>query len=75
MPQEVVRGAQGLGMRVLAYDPFVTAEYAEQRGVELVELERIYTDSDFITVHVPLTEKTRGLNSVMREGSGWRRRL
>jgi D-3-phosphoglycerate dehydrogenase len=59
--QEVVRGAQGLGMRVLAYDPYVTAEYAEQRGVELVDLERIYTDSDFITVHVPLTEKTRGL--------------
>lgn len=59
--QEVVRGAQGLGMRVLAYDPYVTPEYAEQRGVELVELERIYTDADFITVHVPLTDKTRSL--------------
>lgn len=59
--QEVVRGAKGLGMRVLAYDPFVTPEYAEQRGVELVDLDRIYSESDFITVHVPLTEKTRNL--------------
>ncbi len=59
--QEVVRGAQGLGMKTIAYDPFVTAEYAEQRGVDLVDLETIYAQSDFITVHVPLTEKTRNL--------------
>ena len=56
--QEVVRRAQGLGMRVLAFDPYVTEEYAEQRGVTLVSLDRLFTDSDFITVHVPLNEQT-----------------
>lgn len=59
--QEVVRRAQGLGMRILAFDPYVTAEYAEQRGVELADLERIFAESDFITIHVPLTETTRNL--------------
>jgi len=59
--QEVVRRAQGLGMRVIAFDPYVTEEYAEQRSVQLVPLERIFTDSDFITVHVPLNDQTRGL--------------
>jgi D-3-phosphoglycerate dehydrogenase len=59
--QEVARRALGLGMRVIAYDPYVTEEYAEQRNVQLAPLERIFSDADFITVHVPLTEKTRGL--------------
>lgn len=59
--QEVVRGAQGLGMRVLAYDPYVTPEYAEQRGVKLCDMEQIYREADFITVHVPLTAATRDL--------------
>lgn len=59
--QEVARRAEGLGMRVLAYDPYVTEEYAGQRGVELVSLDRIFAEADFITVHVPLTESTRNL--------------
>ncbi|MGL4650206.1 MAG: hydroxyacid dehydrogenase, partial [Caldilineaceae bacterium] len=59
--QEVVHRAQGLGMRVLAFDPYVTEEYAEQRGVTLASLDRLFTDSDFITVHVPLNDQTRGL--------------
>jgi D-3-phosphoglycerate dehydrogenase len=59
--QEVVRRAEGLGMRVLAFDPYVTEEYAEQRGVTLVSLDRIFSESDFITVHVPLTDSTRNL--------------
>ncbi len=61
--QEVARRAQGLDMRVIAYDPYVTEEYAEQRGVALVSLDRVITDADFITVHVPLTEQTRNLIS------------
>ncbi|HHY57573.1 MAG TPA: phosphoglycerate dehydrogenase [Chloroflexi bacterium] len=59
--QEVVRRAQGLGMSVLAYDPYVTAEYATQRGVELVDLDTLVARADFLTLHVPLTPQTRNL--------------
>ena len=59
--QEVARRAQGLGMNVLAYDPYVNAEFAMQRGVTLVEFNALLEKSDFITLHVPLTQKTRGL--------------
>jgi D-3-phosphoglycerate dehydrogenase len=48
-------------MKVLAYDPFVPAENAARMGVELATLDEIYRNADFITVHVPLTEETRGL--------------
>jgi D-3-phosphoglycerate dehydrogenase len=59
--QEVVRRAQGLGMTVLAYDPYVTADYASQRGVELTDLDSLVARADFLTLHVPLTPQTRGL--------------
>jgi D-3-phosphoglycerate dehydrogenase len=59
--QEVVRRAQGLGMSVIGYDPYVTEEYAEQRGVRLADLDTIFAEADFITVHVPLNAQTRGL--------------
>lgn len=59
--QEVVRRAQAMGMRVVAYDPYVTPDYAEQRGVELVNLDELYAAADFITLHVPMTETTRNL--------------
>lgn len=59
--QEVVRRAQGLGMRAIAYDPYVTAEYATQRGVTLADLETLVAQADFITLHVPLTPQTRNL--------------
>ena len=61
--QEVVRRAQGLGMNVLAYDPYVTAEYATQRGVELVDLDSLVARADFLTLHVPLTPQTHHLIS------------
>jgi D-3-phosphoglycerate dehydrogenase len=58
---EVARIArEGLGMRVLAHDPLVTAERAAQAGVELCDFETLLTESDFLTVHVPLTDATRG---------------
>ena len=41
----------GMGMNVLAFDPFLTQERANSLGVSVVELEKIITDSDFITVH------------------------
>ena len=59
--QEVVERAKGLGMHVLAYDPYVTAEYAAQRGVTLTDLDRLLAQSDFITFHVPLNDTTRHL--------------
>ncbi|MDW7674455.1 MAG: phosphoglycerate dehydrogenase [Bacillota bacterium] len=55
---EVVKRANGLEMKVLAYDPYVSEDRAKLLGVELVDLETIYKTSDFITVHIPKTEKT-----------------
>src|SRR5436190_18406725 len=49
-------------MRVLAYDPFLTESRAKQLGVELVgDLDSVYRAADFITVHMPVTEQTRGM--------------
>jgi D-3-phosphoglycerate dehydrogenase len=52
--------ALGLKMRVLAYDPYVTQEAAPP-GVVVVGFDRLLAESDFVTVHVPLLESTRGL--------------
>jgi len=51
----------GLGMKVLAYDPFISTEKAKALGVELADLERIWKRSDFITVHTPKTKETANL--------------
>jgi len=58
---EVAKRAVAFGMRVLAYDPFLTEARAKSLGVELVDLDDLYRDSDFITVHMPVTEQTRGM--------------
>ncbi len=57
----VAERAQGLKMKVLAFDPFITPEVAARLKVELVSLDDLYRQSDFITVHTPLTQETRGL--------------
>lgn len=57
----VARRAQGLEMRVIGYDPYLSQEYAHHLGVTLVTLEELLRTSDFITLHVPLTEATRGV--------------
>ncbi len=54
----VAERAQGLKMKVIAYDPFVTPERAAQMGVELVLLDDLYARADIITVHVPLMKET-----------------
>ena len=51
--------AQGLKMKVVAYDPFLTEERALDLGVEKVTLEELFRRADFITLHTPMTEKTR----------------
>lgn len=58
---EVAKRAQGLEMDVIAFDPVVAPERAEQFNVELVGLDELLARADFITLHVPLVEKTRGL--------------
>ena len=58
---EVARRARAFGMRVLAYDPFLTEERAQAIGLELATLETILREADIISIHVPLTETTAGL--------------
>jgi len=53
--------AQGLKMRVIVFDPFLTAEVAAKNGVELVTKEKLFERADYITVHVPLNDSTRNL--------------
>lgn len=55
--------AIGLKMKVIAYDPFLSEERAVQIGVEKVDLEQIFRRADFITLHTPLTDKTRNILS------------
>ncbi len=55
--------AHGLKMKVIAYDPFLSEERADKMGVEKVEFDDILARSDFITFHVPLTDKTRNIMS------------
>ncbi|MGB9616941.1 MAG: phosphoglycerate dehydrogenase [Desulfomonilaceae bacterium] len=53
--------AVGLGMNVIAYDPFLSEEQAKQMGIKLESLDNVLAQSHFITLHVPLTDETRGL--------------
>ena len=53
--------AQGLKMRVIAHDPFLSPERATDLGVEKVELDVLFTRSDFITLHTPLTVSTQNI--------------
>jgi D-3-phosphoglycerate dehydrogenase / 2-oxoglutarate reductase len=55
--------AVGLHMKVIAYDPFLSEDRAKQLGVHKVELEDLLHRADFITLHVPLTDKTRNILS------------
>jgi D-3-phosphoglycerate dehydrogenase len=55
--------ALGLKMKVIAYDPFLSPERAVQIGVEKVELEELLARADIISLHVPMTEKTKNILS------------
>ncbi|MCQ0971079.1 phosphoglycerate dehydrogenase [Paracoccus sp. TK19116] len=59
----VIDRALGLHMKVLAYDPFLSEERAAELGVKKVELDELLGRADFITFHVPLTDKTRNILS------------
>ncbi len=59
----VAERAKGLHMRVMAYDPFLSSERADQLGVEKVELDDLLSRADFISLHTPLTDQTRKILS------------
>jgi D-3-phosphoglycerate dehydrogenase len=59
---EVAKRALAFGMKVTAYDPFLTEARARALGIELAgDLDEVYRVADFITVHMPVTEQTRGM--------------
>jgi D-3-phosphoglycerate dehydrogenase / 2-oxoglutarate reductase len=55
--------ALGLRMKVVAFDPFLSKERADDLGVEKVEVDELFRRADFITLHTPLTDKTRNIIS------------
>jgi len=59
----VARKAIGVGMKVIAYDPYLSPERAVQMGVEKVELDDLLRRADFITLHVPMTAQTKNILS------------
>jgi len=61
----VAKMGLGLGMRVIACDPYLSQKAAKDMGVTLTDLETLYGESDFITVHAPLTQETK--NMISRE--------
>ena len=57
----VARVAQAMGMEVIAYDPFISAERAQQLRVRLSPLEPLFRDADYVTLHLPRTPETENL--------------
>src|SRR6266550_1570314 len=57
----VATRARGLGMNIVAFDPFVAPEQARDLEIEVVPLDEVFARADFITVHTPLTPETRGI--------------
>ncbi len=71
---EVAKKARAFNMRIIGYDPYITEKLAKELGVELVDLDRLFASSDYITLHVPLTEQTKKLVgkkelSLMKKGA------
>ena len=71
---QVVNRCKAFGMDAMAYDPYLPEEVAKQMGVELTDLDTVLKNSDFITIHVPLTPETEHSISteqfeIMRDGA------
>lgn len=58
---EVAKRAIAFGMNVLGYDPYLSSSRAKALQVKMATLDEIYANADFITVHMPLTEETKGM--------------
>lgn len=61
IPSSVAKKLSGFDMNIIAYDPFVSKEHANSIGVQLVSFDRLLRESDYISVHCPLTAETRHL--------------
>src|SRR4051812_32045368 len=57
----VAQRAAAFGMRLVAYDPYISTERARQMNVDLLSLDQVVAESDFLTVHLPKTKETIGL--------------
>lgn len=57
----VAKRMQAMEMTTIGYDPYITEERGQQVGVELVDLDTLLAKSDYITIHTPLTDETRGM--------------
>jgi D-3-phosphoglycerate dehydrogenase len=53
--------AKAFGMRIVAFDPFVSADRGSKMGVELMSLDQVVAEADFLTIHLPRTKETTGL--------------
>ncbi len=58
---QVAKKAQGLEMNVIAYDPFLSEDRARATGIRKVSLDELFAESDFITIHTPMTPETKGM--------------
>jgi len=61
IPQTLVPKAKGFGLGIIAFDPYVPQAIFEQLGVEKMDLDRLLRESDFVSLHTPLTKETKGL--------------
>ena len=59
--KHVAQIARGFGMRIVAYDPFTSAEQARELGIETASLDEVFKNADFLTIHTPVTDETRGI--------------
>ena len=59
--REVAKRLQSFEMHVLGYDPYLKPEQAEALGIKLVDLDTLYKESDYISVHTPKTKETTGM--------------
>ena len=64
--QEVARRAASFGMRIVAHDPFISEQVAADLGAELVPLDEVFARADFVSLHMPSNEKTRGIVNAER---------
>src|ERR1700747_2643516 len=58
---EVARRAKAFGMAIIAHDPFVSANVAQEQGIRMGKLEEVYAEADYLTLHVGLTPQTTGM--------------
>lgn len=60
IPQYVAARAQSFGLNVIAYDPYISREFADSKKVRLVQLEELLSESDIVSCHLPLNDETIG---------------